>query len=157
MAYVLSTLCRQREDSYLYASPDVWPPAIFILYIINNLLNIAWLFLFDRFLINWALPVLMLTPATLYGCIFLSARRLTALTGAFKELNLRTDIWLIRIFVHNGCCYLRYVDHHCCSPEPGHGVDLHREASYGHLLYSGAGYPQPRAHLLVLHRHLPTG
>ena len=101
MAYVLTTLCRQREDSYLYVAPDVWPPAIFVLYIINNLLNVAWLLLFDRFLINWALPALLLTPATLYACLFLSARRLTALTGTFKEMNLRADIWMIRLFVHN--------------------------------------------------------
>ena len=63
----------------------------------------AWIFLHSHglaFLYNWV-PLLIMTVA-LYIPFALSAMCLTANSSNTVQLGLNADIWLIRVFVHNG-------------------------------------------------------
>ena len=103
MFYVLVAICRKNQDGgYLYLAPDIWPSDIFYLFIINNLSNIAWLFLFDVFLINYSLIAMALLPATLCAILVLGILRLDKNLVSFAELDLKQEIFLIRLLFHNG-------------------------------------------------------
>lgn len=102
LVYALSTICRKtREGHYIYTLP-IMPPVIYAVYIINNLANIAWLFVWDRQEIIASLVVIALTPLTLYVCLFFSFKRLYNNLGLLVRANATKEIWLIRFLVQNG-------------------------------------------------------
>ena len=103
IVYLLTTMCRKRKGEYLYVEPDVWHPAFLVMFMLNNAVNIAWVFLHNRriaILYEWA-PI-MIMSVTLYIPLALSVMHLTANSSKMMQLGLRADIWLIRLFVHNG-------------------------------------------------------
>ena len=103
MLYVIIALCRKTKDGdYVYLSPDVWPSDIFYLNIINNLSNIAWLFLFDKFLINYSLIAMAVLPGTLFIMLGLGLTRLEKNLGQFCERGMKMDVFFIRLLFHNG-------------------------------------------------------
>lgn len=102
LVYGLTSICRKtRGGHYIYTLP-VMPPVIYAVYIINNLSNIAWLFVWDRQEIIASLVVIAMTPLTLYVCLYFSFTRLYRNLGLLTKEYATKDIWLIRFLVQNG-------------------------------------------------------
>ncbi|XP_038664410.1 uncharacterized protein LOC119972152 [Scyliorhinus canicula] len=81
--------------------PSVLPCLFYLVWIINNLLNISWLFLWDRECIIAALIFLALITFTSYLILFLSYRALH-LQRPWMQKCRKVDLWLVRILVQNG-------------------------------------------------------
>ncbi|KAL3836105.1 hypothetical protein ACJMK2_021558 [Sinanodonta woodiana] len=86
--------------AYLY--PQVLPCSFLAVYILNMFLNIGWLFLFDREIIEAALADIFMMSVTLYICLFLTYRAFDQNVVQLIKEGRRYDIWFIRILVHNG-------------------------------------------------------
>ncbi|XP_060070093.1 uncharacterized protein LOC132550096 [Ylistrum balloti] len=105
LIYALTTICRKtKSGTYIYLLP-VLPPVIYVSYILNNIANVAWLFVWDTQEIVWSLVVIALTPITLYVALFFSFRRLYHNLGKLNKENAVKDIWLIRLLVQNGMAF----------------------------------------------------
>lgn len=102
LLYSLVSICRKGNDGYLYNNPRVIQPIVFAVYIVNMCLNVAWLFLFDRFLPTYALAVLALIVFTLHVGLFFTHRHLDNIAALLINSGQNKDIWMIRLFVHNG-------------------------------------------------------
>ena len=108
VVYSLTLLCRKgSHGNYLYVHPEPLHYSFYIVYyIINNLLNLGWIFVFDRSgkrpeLFIVAMFLLWLITFTLYICCVLICKYLSR-TGAALELSGNVkDIWMIRIFALN--------------------------------------------------------
>lgn len=101
LGYVLSGICRRSELGWMYLKPDVFPISFYIVWILNNILNIGWLFLWDREFLIPALVFLGLIALTNHIVLFISYRALY-LHGDWFSKQKRVDLWLIRIFAQNG-------------------------------------------------------
>jgi len=102
--YVLTTICRQKVGTYMYLLP-VYPPVVYISFIANNAFNIAWLFAWDRQKLAIGLPLIALTPFTLYVCLFFSFKRLYDNLDYMIKKGLSVDVWLIRFLIQNGLAF----------------------------------------------------
>ncbi|KAK3106453.1 hypothetical protein FSP39_020390 [Pinctada imbricata] len=101
LVYALTSICRKTGDGhYIYTLP-ITPPVIYVVYIVNNLANIAWLFVWDSQLIIWSLVVISLTPITLYVCLFFSYRGLYYNLGMLAKKGATKEPWLVRFVVQN--------------------------------------------------------
>ena len=103
IVYLLTTLCRMRKGEYLYVEPDGCSPAFLVIFMLNNSLNMAWVFLHSHclaFLYEWV-PLLIISVA-LYIPLVVSAMYLTTNSSTTVQLGPKVDIWPIRVFVHNG-------------------------------------------------------
>ncbi|KAJ8307515.1 hypothetical protein KUTeg_015599 [Tegillarca granosa] len=88
MLYIFTTICRTVKDGrHIYQLP-VLPPMFFGVFIVNSLLVISWLFVWDREEIIAAFVVLALT----------------AFTADCKQQATK-EIWFIRFFVQNGIAF----------------------------------------------------
>ncbi|XP_075720658.1 uncharacterized protein LOC142761361 [Rhinoderma darwinii] len=101
LGYVLSGICRRSELGWLYLKPDVFPISFYIVWILNNIFNVGWLFLWDREFLIPALVFLGVIALTNYIVLFISYRALY-LHGEWFQRQRRVDLWLIRIFAQNG-------------------------------------------------------
>ncbi|KAG8584094.1 hypothetical protein GDO81_008682 [Engystomops pustulosus] len=101
LGYVLAGICRRSELGWMYLKPDVFPIPFYIVWILNNILNIGWLFLWDREFLIPALVFLGAIALTNHIVLFISYRALY-LHGEWFDKQRRVDLWLIRIFVQNG-------------------------------------------------------
>ncbi|XP_008112923.1 uncharacterized protein LOC103279469 [Anolis carolinensis] len=101
LVYALSGLCRRNELGWVYMLPDVLPLPFYWIWMLNNALNIGWLFLWDSLLFSPALLVLGLLTLTNYAALFISHRALFPHTAWFQKHS-KADLWLIRILVQNG-------------------------------------------------------
>ncbi|XP_063774509.1 uncharacterized protein LOC134910429 [Pseudophryne corroboree] len=101
LGYVLSGLCRRSELGWMYLKPDVFPVSFFIVWILNNVLNIGWLFLWDREYLIPALVFLGGIALTNHIVLFISYRALY-LNGGWLCRQRKVDLWLIRILAQNG-------------------------------------------------------
>ncbi|KAK2868689.1 hypothetical protein Q7C36_000560 [Tachysurus vachellii] len=99
--YFLSCICRRTTNGWMYSSPAVLPYGFFLSWIINMLLNITWLLLWDRELMIPALICLALIAFTSYLLIFFSCVGLRA-HGAWLKQNHPTDLCCIYVLVQNG-------------------------------------------------------
>ncbi|XP_012671514.3 uncharacterized protein LOC105890087 [Clupea harengus] len=99
--YILSTICRRNAYGYMYCSPPVLPYGFFISWILNMILNIAWLLLWDRQEMIAAFVVLALVAFTNYALIFFSCHGLKDY-GAWLNKYHKVDLWLVRVMVQNG-------------------------------------------------------
>ncbi|KAK2870044.1 hypothetical protein Q8A67_024436 [Cirrhinus molitorella] len=99
--YILSTTCRRTVYGPMYCSPAVLPYGFFITWIINMLLNIGWLLLWDREVMIAAFIFLALIAFTNYVLIFFSCHGLKQY-GAWLNKYHKVDLWCIRILVQNG-------------------------------------------------------
>lgn len=104
LIYAITTICRRKVGTYLYLMP-VYPTLLFIFYILNNAFNVAWLFAWDRMKLAVALPLIALTPFTLYICLFFSFKTLYDNLDYLTRNGLIVDIWLIRFFIQNGIAF----------------------------------------------------
>lgn len=104
--YSLSTICRKGIEGYLYYSPSLLPPALFIVYSFNIGLNIAWLFLWDRSVenVNYliaSLCVLALVAFSLYICIAITCYTLHKYYRVLQKNGMLSNVWMIRFMVQN--------------------------------------------------------
>ncbi|XP_064643822.1 uncharacterized protein LOC135497817 [Lineus longissimus] len=102
LTYAVSTLCRVSDCGYLYVHPAAMPTSMYLVYLVNNVANIAWLLVWDRFLVTWALVCISLLPITLDICIVLCYRNLDRGQGSLFKQGLGKEVWFIRIFTENG-------------------------------------------------------
>ncbi|XP_013413425.1 uncharacterized protein LOC106175817 [Lingula anatina] len=106
LIYVATSMCRKSTmGSYLYVDPQLVPTGLFFVFIINNVLNVAWLILFDRMLIIWSMVDLFLTTFSLYVALFLTHRQLEKIAPNLVSMKSVKDIWMIRFFVQNGLAF----------------------------------------------------
>ncbi|XP_069090345.1 uncharacterized protein [Pleurodeles waltl] len=99
--YSLSGLCRRNENGWMYMKPDLLPIWFYIVWMLNNALNIGWLFLWDREYIIPALVFLAFIAFTNY-CVLIISYRALYINGMWLQKSKKVDLWLIRIFVQNG-------------------------------------------------------
>lgn len=86
--------------------PDPVGSAFYIAYTISCLCNIGWIFTFDRELLIPAFIFLLAIALSLYASIIFAARQLYLNSGALlQKNNFKIDLWLTRIFVHNGVAF----------------------------------------------------
>uniref|UniRef100_H3BA93 Si:dkey-29d8.3 n=1 Tax=Latimeria chalumnae TaxID=7897 RepID=H3BA93_LATCH len=101
LIYVFTWLCRRNAHGWMYLEPRILSFLFYISWIINNILNITWLFLWDRECLITALIILALIVFTNYAMLFFSYRGSYA-NGAWLQKAHKTDLWLIRVLVQNG-------------------------------------------------------
>ncbi|XP_076437398.1 uncharacterized protein LOC143276658 [Babylonia areolata] len=103
VVYSLVLLCRRSADgSPAYLSPLIVSPATVVLYMLANACTIAWLFLFDRDIIEAAFVALLGIPVSLIISLALNYRTLDVAAPSLAQQRRTADIWLVRIFIHNG-------------------------------------------------------
>ncbi|XP_042187597.1 uncharacterized protein LOC103175372 [Callorhinchus milii] len=96
--YSLTGLCRRKAQAWIHS---VVPYPFFIIWIINNLFNIGWIFLWDREYLITALVFLALIAFTNYTALFFSYYALNK-QGPWLQKHSKVDLWLVRILVQNG-------------------------------------------------------
>ncbi|XP_069816229.1 uncharacterized protein [Dendropsophus ebraccatus] len=101
IVYVVSTLFRSNKRGRIYLQPAIHPPEFFVMWILNNLINIGWLFLWDRELLIFSSVFLALIPVTIMLMLRISYRHCYRYADWMSQ-NQRFDLWCIRILVHNG-------------------------------------------------------
>ncbi|KAM4029654.1 uncharacterized protein ACNLHF_024586 [Anomaloglossus baeobatrachus] len=99
--YVVSTLFRSNKRGRIYLQPAIHPPEFFALWILNNLINIGWLFLWDRELLIYANVFLALIPITIFLMLHMSYKNCYRYADWMSQ-NQHFDLWCIRVLVHNG-------------------------------------------------------
>ncbi|XP_078543930.1 uncharacterized protein LOC144829057 [Lissotriton helveticus] len=99
--YALSTVCRRTGVDYTYCTPSIHPAIFFELWILANLLNIGWLFLWDRQYFVAALYMITLLPVVCSVMLSISYKNCFK-HGPWLTVNSPLDLWCIRILVHNG-------------------------------------------------------
>ncbi|XP_042751253.1 uncharacterized protein LOC122194334 [Lagopus leucura] len=101
LLYALSGICRRNELGCVFMKPDLLPVPFYMAWILNNGLNVGWLFLWDR---EYLLPALLLLAALTFttgAALFISHRALRIHSTWFVKGH-QADLWLIRILVQNG-------------------------------------------------------
>lgn len=104
LIYSLTTICRRKAGTHLYMLP-IYPAALYIAFIFNNVFNVGWLFAWDNFKLAIALPLIALTPFTLYICLFFSLKKVYDNLDYINQHKLRLDLWLNRILIQNGIAF----------------------------------------------------
>ena len=104
IVYVLTTICRKVRNDYIYQLSAL-PVTVYAIYIVNNLANIAWIIIWDREYMIAALIVIVITPFTLYCCLFISFRRLYKSLAYLTKNSAVKEIWFIRLLIQNGMAF----------------------------------------------------
>ncbi|KAI4888009.1 hypothetical protein NFI96_034683 [Prochilodus magdalenae] len=99
--YIVTTVFRRTAYGPMYFSPPVLPYGFFITWIVNMLINIGWLLLWDRQVMIGSLILLALIAFTNYLAIFFCCYGLSEY-GAWLNKYHPKDLWCIRILVQNG-------------------------------------------------------
>ncbi|XP_028659620.2 uncharacterized protein LOC114653448 [Erpetoichthys calabaricus] len=92
--------CRRSVYNWMYSGP-ILSYGFYISWIINNLLLVSWLVLWDREQLTAALIFLCWITFTGYIVLFFSYRGVHARVEELQEYH-KSDLWLLRILVHNG-------------------------------------------------------
>lgn len=100
--YAVSNICRSKPGGPAYNSPTLLTPVFFIVYILNNVSNIIWLFVWDREYITVAAPLLGVTAVTLYINLGLAYGQLAYYREQLKQEGRSKEITFFTIFVCNG-------------------------------------------------------
>ncbi|XP_018597211.2 uncharacterized protein LOC108927977 [Scleropages formosus] len=101
MLYIVTGLCRRNSYGWTYCKPAVLPYGFFLSWTLNMILNIVWLFLWDREQLVAGLVVLALIAFTNYLVIFFCCHGLH-LYGAWLNKDHKVDLWAIRVLILNG-------------------------------------------------------
>ncbi|CAF1059068.1 unnamed protein product [Rotaria magnacalcarata] len=102
LIYTISRIPRKSNINYLYIYPNTLHYSVFIFYIINMTLNIVWLIIWDRNYFGWSLLVIFLMLVTVLTPMVITHILLQRNRLIYINSNRKIDIWLVRIFVHNG-------------------------------------------------------
>lgn len=100
--YCQSTICKLTGTSYLYQEPPVLPSSFYLIYILNLLLNITWLILFDRALFVPSFCVSLAMFITAIIPLGISVYNLNKYLDLMYKDRLSVQVWSIRILVQNG-------------------------------------------------------
>ncbi|XP_010573060.1 PREDICTED: uncharacterized protein LOC104836271 [Haliaeetus leucocephalus] len=101
LLYALSGICRRNELGCVYIKPDLLPIPFYVAWILNNGLNVGWLFLWDR---EYLLPALVFLAAltfTTCASLFISHQALS-IHSSWLVKGHKAELWLTRILVQNG-------------------------------------------------------
>ncbi|XP_072426744.1 uncharacterized protein [Chiloscyllium punctatum] len=98
LLYACIGLCRRSALTWM---PSILSCPFYIIWITNNLLNIGWLFLWDREYIIPALAFLALIAFTNYVALFFTYRALHTQLPWMQKYR-KIDMWLVRILIQNG-------------------------------------------------------
>lgn len=90
------------EDGYLYLTPPVFPAIVFAFYIFGNLMNIGWLFAFDREVLILALFFLLFIAISMWGVVAFALAAFHREQGAFRKQFHWLLTSAVRISLHNG-------------------------------------------------------
>ncbi|KAJ8383300.1 hypothetical protein AAFF_G00222360 [Aldrovandia affinis] len=106
LIYLITSLCRKNAYGRMYCEPAILPYGFYLSWIVNIILNIMWLFLWDKEQMVAGLTVLVVIAFTNYLLIFFCCHGLHSY-GAWLDKHHRLDLWLIRallavIQVQNG-------------------------------------------------------
>ncbi|MEQ2288318.1 hypothetical protein AMECASPLE_021435 [Ameca splendens] len=101
MVYTFSGIFRKNAYGYVYCSPAVLPYGFYAFWCLNLVLNVSWLFLWDRMFMPAALAFLILIALTNYAVIFFSCYGLSQY-GAWLNKYHKVDLWLHRVLIQNG-------------------------------------------------------
>jgi len=96
------SIFKRGTQGYLYLTPGVLPASLFLLYIAANSMNIAWLFAFDRQVLELALVCLLAIAVPLWVLLALSIRALHHHKGQMQKEFHRGWTIAIRICLQNG-------------------------------------------------------
>ncbi|XP_012670519.2 uncharacterized protein LOC105889269 [Clupea harengus] len=99
--YLLTGLFRRSASSWMYAYPAVLPYAFHVILITNIIMNVSYLFLFDRELLLASLVMSATMAFTNCLLMFFSCYGLKVY-GAWLNKHHSLDLWLLRILVQNG-------------------------------------------------------
>lgn len=111
VVYSLTLLCRRGANGqYLYVSPGHMHYSFYIVYMINNIFNIGWIFVFDRSANNpdmlyGAMILLWLITFTIYVCGVIVCKYLSNAGAVLESTGNVKDIWFTRLFVLNGLVF----------------------------------------------------
>ncbi|XP_025889783.1 uncharacterized protein LOC112942935 [Nothoprocta perdicaria] len=101
LLYALSGICRRNELGCVYLEPNLLPIPFYVAWILNNGLNVGWLFLWDREYLLPALVVLAALTASTCAAAFISHGALCVHATWFAKSH-QAELWLIRVLVQNG-------------------------------------------------------
>jgi len=99
--YVIANIFRTNKFGKVYLNPPTVTAPFLATYSINLVLNIAWLFTWDRQYVPVAFAILALIAFTNYTCLVLSYRAVDRHIEQLYEHH-RVDLWLNSIFIQNG-------------------------------------------------------
>lgn len=81
------------------------PPALYVVFMVNNVVVVAWLVLWDRQWIELALLDIIFAPFTLYICLVLSFKYLYDNIEVLQHRGAGKEVWLVRCLVQNGLAF----------------------------------------------------
>ncbi|UJR13913.1 hypothetical protein I4U23_000919 [Adineta vaga] len=102
LIYAISRIPRKSNVDYLYILPNTLHFTVFVLFIINMGLNITWLILWDRGYFGWSFFILLAMFITITIPMIITHILLQRNRQSYVNSNRSLDIWLVRVFVHNG-------------------------------------------------------
>ncbi|CAF1440984.1 unnamed protein product [Rotaria sp. Silwood1] len=102
LIYAITRIPRKSYINYLYIVPNTLHSSVFIFYIINMILNIGWLFIWDRGYFGWSSLVMFFMFITILVPMIITHVLLQPNRLIYFNSKRKLDIWLVRILVHNG-------------------------------------------------------
>ncbi|RNA30149.1 hypothetical protein BpHYR1_000739 [Brachionus plicatilis] len=97
---------RRCSNRYLlYRVVPLFHPVFFIGFIANNIGMIVWLFVWTNKLVGWSFVGLLFLTLSLYLALYVSYKSLYLSQDQLFILNLKKDLWLVRILVQNGLAF----------------------------------------------------
>lgn len=102
LIYGTTLVCRKVAGGHFYTTYPILPPILYVVFSFSLACNISWLLIWDREYMEVALVFINLMTCTLYICLVVALRRLNEFARHMVRENMGREIWLIRIFVHNG-------------------------------------------------------
>lgn len=105
LLYGMSLICRSRMNNYLYVFPPILSTTFYFAFGVSNLFTIAWTFVWIREMLQVALAMLAVSVLSLYLCLYCSFKNLYKFLNLLYKEDLGTDVWLMRILVHNGLAF----------------------------------------------------
>ncbi|XP_067950186.1 uncharacterized protein [Watersipora subatra] len=104
--YCLTLICRKNKDGVpLYRQPGHIHFSFYIVYMLNNAFNIAWVFIFDRELLELSVIFICLITFTLYICGVIVCKYLYEAGSYLSSTGNYKDIWLTRLITLNGVAF----------------------------------------------------
>ncbi|XP_020350409.1 uncharacterized protein LOC115130404 isoform X1 [Oncorhynchus nerka] len=105
--YLIHNLRRREAYTWMYTTPAVLPYGFYLSWIVNSMLNMAWLFLYDKdFCVchRKMVPTLLITALqAISNCVIIMFSCCGLVVyGAWLHKYHNNDLWLIRILVQNG-------------------------------------------------------